>query len=165
MLFKRLYDQASVDAGNPRVTGLLVQHTGGHAEQNFSTKFVLEGMAAGLVKIDGDKLVVLCEPEALIYAIKRRPGYYCCHDGKPIPISELAQREALTTGVAKLAAMEARAYLKAAGFEGKPSPDSSNPSGYQVVNQYECVLDAKQHAKYKAVPGAPAMLMNLTAEG
>jgi hypothetical protein len=163
MLLKRLYDPASLEAGAPKVIGLKLRHTGTDAEQNFSTELVAELIAGGLMKLEANKLTLLTTGEPLVYTVKRRPGYYCCHDGKPIPISDFALREMLTTGVGKLVAAEARAYLKAHGFEGKPSPSASSPAGYECINHFECVLDEKQHAKYKAVKGALAPSMSAAA--
>lgn len=142
MLLKRLYDED----GQP--TGVAVKHTGRAAAQNFSTTLVAQAMAEGWMSIDGNVLTLHATNGDLRYTIRRTPGYYCCHNGAPMPISAAAY------GDGALAAIEARAYLKANGFSG--SPDPSNPAGYERINQYECVLDEGQHAKLRAVPGALA---------
>lgn len=158
MLVKRLYTDG-------RVTGLAIGHSGIRAEQNFSSKFVEEAALSGAARIDGDVLTITCQDHGgadidLRYTILRGPGYYCCHDGSPIPISALAQREA-ASGIARLAAKEAAAYLAANGFDGKQSPDAQNPSGYRVVRGYECVLDAKQHTRYRLPDGVqPALALS-----
>lgn len=159
MLLKRLYDTAGPA---PRVTGLALGHTGVRAEQNFSADFVAEAIAGGYASIDGDRLLITVRTDddhddVLDYAIRRTPGYYCCHDGQRIPISDLAQREALT-GVARLAAAEARAWLASHGHAGKTSPDPRHPAGYEVVNAYECALAPEQHARYRIPPGTPPAL-------
>lgn len=163
MLLKRQYDLG--DPGNPRVTGVELRHTGIHAEQNFSARLVFQAIAEGWMTLAGDLLLLKTATATLRYAIKRSPGYYCCHDGSRIPISDVAQQERLRTGIGRLAAAEARAHLAAHGFAGKKSPDPANPAGYQVIEHYECVLDAAQHAKYKAVPGALAPGMRAAKEG
>lgn len=163
MLLKRQYDLG--EPGNPRVTGVELRHTGMHAEQNFSARLVFQAIAEGWMTLAGDLLLLKTATATLRYAIKRSPGYYCCHDGSRIPISDVAQQERLRTGIGRLAAAEARAYLAERGFAGKASPDAGNPAGYQVLEHYECVLDAAQHAKYKAVPGALAPSMRAAKEG
>lgn len=150
MLLKRQYDPATLDAAAPRVTHVQVKHTGANAAQNLSTGLVADAVAAGWMRIDGATLTMVAEPEDLVYRIERGPGYYCCHDGKPIPISDLAREERLRSGIGRLSAAEALAYLAAHGFAGKASPDAANPAGYQVIDHYECVLAAEQHAKFKA---------------
>lgn len=161
MLFKRLYDPAALDGPGPRPNALALGHTGTHAAQNFSADFVAEAVAGGYAALDGDTLRLTVQTGAgedtLRYAIKRRPGYYSCHDGQPIPISDLAQREALS-GIARLAAAEARAWLAAHGHAGKASPDPQQPAGYAVTHSYECELDAAQHARYRLPAGTPPAL-------
>lgn len=154
MLLKRKYDLR--DPASPVVTGVELRHTGTHAEQNFSVRLVTQGLAEGWMEIAGDTILVHTDVGPLRYSVKRAPGYYCAHDGKRIPISELAGQERLRTGVGKLAAAEARAYLATQGYAGKASPDPANPAGYAVIDHYECVLDAAQHAKHRAKPGALA---------
>lgn len=145
--------------GSPGVTShVRVIHTGTGVDQKFSTGLVYQALAEGWVSISGDRLTLKAEPEDLKYRIKREPGWYCCHDGARIPISAAAQREFFETGVGRLSASEARAYLEAKGFAGKASPDPRHPSGYEVVNAYECELDADQHAKFAAEPGGFATI-------
>jgi hypothetical protein len=138
MRLKRQYD----DKGE--CNGVLVMHTGTTPEQNFSTDLVATAQAQGWMAIDGDKLKLksACGAE-LLYTVRRTPGYYCCHDGAPIPISAAGWMDP------RVASAEARAYLKANGFEGRPSPDAGNPAGYCRINAYECVLDASQHEQFK----------------
>lgn len=150
MLLKRHYDPASIERGDPVLTHVEVKHTGANPEQNFSTSLVLQGKASGLITIVDDQLTLHVKPEALRYTIKRRPGYYCCHDGARIDISPEA------FGDPALAAMEAQAYLASHGFAGKASPDKCNPAGYMRLHEFQCVLDAEQHARFKATPGALA---------
>jgi len=150
MLLKRLYKD------NGTVSGVELRHTGIHPEQNFSDRLVEGACAEGWMTVADGAITMQTDVGPLRYTVKRTPGYYCCHDGKRIPISDAAQRERLRTGIGRLAAAEARAYLATHGFAGKKSPDPAHPAGYQVLDYYECVLDAKQHAKYKASPGALA---------
>ena len=148
MELKRHYEK---DAnGNPvRVSHVSVVHTGTSPEQNFSGRLVDAALADGWMAISGNKLTIKTDGEPLAYTITRQPGYYCCHDGKPIPLSQRARDERLRDPThAKLAASEARAYLEKAGFNGKPSPDPQNPAGYCAIDHYACVLDTEQHAKF-----------------
>lgn len=152
MLLKRRYDE------DGKVSGLEIKHTGTRPEQNFSTTLVAEWIGSGLASISGDMLLLSTKPEPLRYKILRKPGYYCCHTGKRMEMSPEAY------GDPALAAIEGRQYLKDAGLLGKLSPDRNNPSGYRRTHAYECVLDEKQHAKFKAVPGALAPSMSHTME-
>lgn len=149
MYVKRIYKD-----GAPGVVECLrVIHTGTSRAQNFSTGLVYEGIAAGFIRLEGDELILKTDEGDLRYRIKREPGWYSCHDGAAIPISQAAQREAFETGSGRLSAGEARAFLESRGLWGKPSPDPSHPAGYEVVNAYQCELDAAQHEAKKAVPG------------
>jgi hypothetical protein len=163
MLLKRKYDLR--DPAQPVVTGVELRHTGIKPEQNFSVRLVSQGLAEGWLELGDGTITLHTDVAPLRYTVRRAPGYYCCHDGKRIPISDMAQQERLRTGIGRLAALEARAYLATQGFAGKPSPDAANPAGYQVLEHYECVLDAAQHAKWKAKPGALAPSMRAAKEG
>lgn len=147
--------KATDQAARPAVAWLEIKHTGSSPRQNFSTSFVAEGMQSGLVSIDekAQTLTIHAKPQDLVYAIKRRPGYYCCHDGKRIEMSPEAY------GDPAIAAVEAQQYLKKAKLDGKASPDPQNPAGYARIHCYECELEAAVHAKFKAKPGALAMSM------
>lgn len=150
MLLKRHYDPATLDSAAPVCTHVVVKHTGTSPEQNFSSRLVAQAIGECWMSIDGDRLGILAEPEPLQYRIVRVPGTYCVHDGQRIPISDIARDERARTGVGRLSAAEAQAYLAAHGFAGKASPDPAHPSGYQVIDHYECVLAAEQHARFKA---------------
>lgn len=140
MHLKRLFDHSS---GEPVITGVEVKHTGVDAEQHFSTRLVAAGVAGGWITITGETMTMKAQPEPLVFKILRRPGYYCCFDKSAIPMPAEAWMEP------SLAAAVARAYLKAKGFSGE-SPDPSNPAGYGRSNQWDVLLSAEQHAKYKA---------------
>lgn len=161
MLLKRIYDYSG---DTPRCKGVQLRHTGVDAEQNFSTTLVSTAIGEGWMVVEGGTITLHTDVGPLRYTVKRTPGYYCCHDGKRIPISDMAQQERLRTGIGRLAAAEARAYIATQGFTGKASPDKANPAGYEVIDHYECVLDGAQHAKFKAKPGALAPSMR-AAEG
>jgi hypothetical protein len=149
MELKRHYEK-DAETGKPvRVSHVSVVHTGTAPEQNFSGRLVDAGLADGWLAISGTKLTIKTDAGPLVYTIVHPPGYYCCHDGKPITLSQRARDERLRDPThAKLAASEARAYLEKNGFLGKPSPDPQNPAGYRVADHYECKLDAEQHAKF-----------------
>lgn len=155
MLLKRHHIGVQTDNGSVefRLKYVELKHTGVKPEQNFSTSLIAQGMADGWISMDDKSITLGVKPEALKYSIKRKPGYYCCHDGKAIPVTAEAY------GDPALAAVQCQQYLKANGFAGKKSPDPSNPAGYERTHAYECVLDAKQHEKFKAKQGAMAMSM------
>ena len=119
----------------PPIDHFTVVHTGTHAEQNFSTRMIERGVAEGWATVGEGKLTLKCDPEALVYAIKRGPGFYCCHCAR------------------RLEDASSSAAHVAAEHEGKKSPDASNPAGYSRINQYECVLAPQLHAKHRV--GAP----------
>lgn len=149
MLLKRIYKQPEgwekeVDAnGNctnmPPLAYISMANTGVNPEQSFSTDRVTEGLTAGLMRIDGDTLVLDVHPEPLRYAIKRRPGRYCLHCGEKLGDDN-------TGALARLHVAEKHA--------GKPSLDPTQPAGYVALNHFECVLDAEQHEKYRVRPEA-----------
>ena len=157
MLLKRHYDPDSLAAGAPRITHIEVKHTGTTPSQNFSTSLVAEGLRAGFISLQEDLLTLHAKPVDLLYTVKRRPGYYCSHNGARMDLSAEAY------GDPAIAAVEAQQYLKANGFADAASPDPQNPAGYQRLHHYECELDADQHARFKAVPGALAPSMKQEA--
>lgn len=143
-------EHAQAVVRQPKLSHLEVRHTGTSPEQNFSSTLVAAWIQAGVAVKSDDILVIKAEPESLRYKVLRTPGYYCAHDGQKIPVSPEGY------GDPAIAAMECVEYLKANGFDGKTSPDPANPAGYLRTHAYECVLDADQHARFKAVPGALA---------
>jgi hypothetical protein len=148
MELKRHYE-TDAEGKSLRVSHVSVVHTGTSPQQNFSGRLVDAGLADGWLSISGTRLTIKTDAEPLGYAIVHPPGYYCCHDGKEIKLSQRARDERLRDPThAKLAAAEARAYMEKAGFAGKASPDPQNPAGYRVIDHYECKLDAEQHAKF-----------------
>lgn len=144
MLLKRHYNHAApkddwvtrldgeIEVLIPPLSHITIRHTGTHATQHFSTRFVARGMEEGWLTIEGEMLVLATTPESLRYAIQREPGAYCCHCDQRLP------------GGGALAQAHVRSQHK-----GQVSPDMSNPSGYAVLNHYACVLDAEQHARWK----------------
>lgn len=144
MLLKRIYktpegwekqvDEKGDCCNPPPLDYLSLANTGVKPEQHFSTDLVVEGLNAGLMAIDDDVLTLNCHPEPLRYIIKRRPGRYCLHCGE-----KLGDDNGGT--LARLHVAEKHA--------GKPSPDANTPAGYVALNHFECVLDTKQHDKYR----------------
>lgn len=114
MMLKRVYDHST---GSPVLDHVKVLRSG--ALQNFSTRFVEQGMADGLLTLSGDRLVLHTKPE-LGYQVLRRPGYYCCHCNAPLDD-----------------AANAKAHLDKE-HNGKASPDPGNPAGYRRDNFYAC---------------------------
>jgi hypothetical protein len=139
MLLKRLYTKpdgwvkevnAKGDCTNPPpVRGVRVLEIG-DARHHFSPDLIAKGWAQGWLSRDKGQIVIEAENVTLTYEVRRRPGYYCCHDGAPMDDGS-----------------SARAYLEEK-FKGVPSPDRNNPSGYEKINYYEAHL-------VKAVDKAP----------
>lgn len=159
MLLKRIYktpdgwekqiNERGECVNPPPLDYLSLAHTGINPEQNFSTDRVVEGLTAGLMRIEDDVLALECHPEPLRYAIKRRPGRYCLHCGEKLADDEKGV-------LARLHVAEKHA--------GKPSPDADTPAGYVALNHFECVLDAKQHEKYRVKNAARAPHFPLRGE-
>lgn len=137
MRLKRQYDKG-------RVTHMLVEHTGTSPEQNFADRLVEQGIDEGWIKVDGAALELRAEPELLQYQILRAPGYYCRSTGDRIPLSERALRR-LATRQMDTPRAEALAWLASKGLD---------PTDYEVTLAYECVLDAGQHERFRAVRDA-----------
>lgn len=138
MRLKRIFKRD--EEGNlTELDRILVEHTGTHEAQNFSTGLVVEGLKQGWMEISKGKLILKTDPEDLKYTILREPGRYCLHCQAKLPDDEkgeLAQIHVL------------------AEHPGAASPDPSTPAGYIKINAYECTLDPKQHARFKALkPG------------
>lgn len=123
-----------------KCVGVRVLHTGTSREQNFSTRLVFQAAAEGWLTIAGDVLTIAAQNAKLVYKVTARPGYYCVHDGEPMP-------DAAT----------ARMYV-AQKFAGVPSPDPGNPAGYGLRNHFECVLDPVQHDRFRTSAGARGTL-------
>jgi hypothetical protein len=123
----------------PPISYIEVKHTGVHAEQNFSRRFVEAGVRDGWITLSMGKLIIHAQPEDLNYMILRAPGHYCCHCG--------IELQSDATGAA------CRAHIEAA-HAGDESPDRSNPLGWRATTGYECVLDETQHERFKVPPYA-----------
>jgi hypothetical protein len=157
MLLKRLYDmpegwEAERDEtgtllNRPPLWAMSIKHTGTHAEQNFSRRFIDAGMIEGWLSMGQGKITLhgvdeeTEEPVDLVYTVLRMPGTYCSHcdmklDDDPSGASS-------------------RAHV--ADRHGEtPSPDRQNPAGYRVTTAYECVLEEDQHAQWNATARAEA---------
>lgn len=110
-----------------------VHHTGWTARQNFSTRLVNTGAREGWITIASGQLILNTRPEELVYVVMRGPGRYCCHCKERLEDDALGE--------------QARAHVGQL-HKGVLSPDPENPSGYCVLNYYECVLNAEQHARW-----------------
>lgn len=135
MLLKRIY---SNETGKPpKLDHIVVKHTGVSVEQNFSRRLVEGAVAEGWMTLSRGKIIVHAKPEDLVYTVKRAPGHYCVHCGEKLDSDTNGQG--------------ARKHV-AEKHAGAKSPDPQWPHGYAVTNAFECVLDEKQHAKFKATP-------------
>ena len=114
MLLKRVFDHSSGEPVLDHVKVLRAKDI-----QHFSTKFLEQQMASGLVSINNGVITLNTVPE-LKFKIVRGPGYYVVFDNHPVAD-----------------AAEARTYIEA-NFKGQPSPDESNPAGYRKDNFYAC---------------------------
>jgi len=132
MLMKRIY------GSDGKLDYVELRHTGTGEAQNFSRKLVEAGTAEGWILFEGGKLTLKVKPEALVYTVKRTPGYYCLHCNEKL--------------VSDVLGTEARAHVAAKHAGASASPDKAWPMGYLVTHAYECTLDPKQHEKFKALP-------------
>lgn len=133
----------------PPIDYITVEHTGANPEQNFTEKLVRAGLREGFLSISGNKLTLQAQPEDLKYTIKRHPGYYCCHCGMELPdagVMETDEDGKETGRTLGLVHVEEQ-------HEGAESPDPSNPSGYQRLDHYECILNAEQHERFHRKAG------------
>lgn len=143
----KLAAEAAKRAGRPEpppppITHFGVVHTGTSPEQNFSDRMIDACVASGAVTISGDRLSIKTAADPLRYAIKRRPGYWCKSTGEPIPMSDRAWLKFRLANDSTESRAVALAWLAAKGL---PADD------YDITTAYHCVLDAVQHAKFKAV--------------
>ncbi len=125
-----------------KCTHVEVIHTGTSPEQNFSDRLVDAGLAEGWVSISGDTLALKTDREPLRYKLVRKPGYFCKSSSEPIPIGVEAWLRFRLANDSSRSRAEALAWLAS---HGKDSSD------YDITTAYHCVLDAKQHAKHRAV--------------
>lgn len=125
------------------VAGLEIKHTGTHAEQRFSRRFVESGLAEGWVSLGKGLLTLHTLNEDLQFTITRMPGTHCCHCDAALPYDP--------SGASSRAHVETE-------HAGAASPDPSNPAGYCVTHAYECVLDEVQHAAWNGQAVAKKMM-------
>lgn len=137
MLLKRHF----ANGADKAATHVEVKHSGLSPEQNFSDRLVDQAVKEGWMVVGDKALTIKTGAEPLSYALKRKPGYFCKSTGAPIPVSE-ANWVRFRLGNDQRASAEAKAWLAA---NGKAADD------YDITTAYHCVLDAKQHAKYRAV--------------
>lgn len=102
---------------------------------------MIKSLEDGTMELNENKLVYHVHPEDLVYEIKRRPGRYCLHCGEKLPEDEKGEL--------------ARLHI-AEKHNGAISPDPSTPAGYVNLKYFECVLDKKQHNKFKIKKAAAA---------
>lgn len=112
-----------------------VKHTGTTPDQHFSRPLIEAAIAEGWATLSRGSLILHVQPEELIYSVKRMPGRYCCH------CSDKLLDDA--TGEA------ARKHI-VLSHSGLISPDPSNPSGYEMIDYYDCELMEEQHQLYRA---------------
>lgn len=146
MLLKKIYDDEM------QLNYVALANTGVSPEQNFSTSLVIDFVKKGIMEIKDETLIFHVQPEDLVYKIKRKPGRYCLHCSEKLPDDEKGE-------LAQLHVVEKH--------QGVPSPDPTNPAGYVYLTYFECVLDSKQHEKFKVKkPGmAPKFFLKEVANG
>jgi len=88
--------------------------------QHFSPSVIERGAAEGWLSMANGLISIGKGKDAVQYRIVRTPGYYCCHDNKPVDDGPSALE-----------------YI-AANFKDVKSPDASNPAGYRRDNFYYC---------------------------
>lgn len=124
MLLKRVYDKT--DPANPKVNGVRVLRAGG--DKNFSPDLINDGLAQGWLSMSKGKLVLEGENAVITYAIRRAPGYYCCHCGEALVDAGNFVAPGVTVGMKHVADTHS----------DTPSPDESNPAGYEKINHFDC---------------------------
>lgn len=131
-------------------THVEVKHTGVSPEQNFSDRMVDQAVKEGWITVDGDTLTMKTDGEPLVYSVTRKPGYFCKSTGEAIPIADRAWFKFRLGNDSGESRPQALAWLAGKGL---PADD------YDITTAYHCVLDADQHAKFKAVArgGLPAI--------
>ena len=138
MYLKRIYKEGP---NGPELNYISLAHTGTTPEQNFSVKLVTELVTKGIMEISGDELIFHVHPEDLHYEILRKPGRYCLQCGEKLP--------------ADISGELARLHV-ATEHAGELITDPSNPSGYVNLTWFECVLNEKQHKRFRK-QGHPAV--------
>lgn len=128
---KQICDQVIVP---PALAGVDIVHTGVQAEQHFSTTLITEFVRLGIVGIKGKQLTLHTVTENLHYTIRREPGRWCLHCGEKLADDTSGEM--------------ARLHM-ALKHKGVQSPDENNPSGYEWLTYFECVLDEDQHRQYR----------------
>lgn len=114
---------------------LSIGDTGVKPEQNFSDRFVQNGLVLGYIEIrDNDELFLDAYPEILRYQIIKGPGFHClqCDEVFSVDDRGLAMRE----------------HIKNVHDDIVPN-NPRWPNGYMALREFRCVLDASQHEKYK----------------
>lgn len=127
----------------PPLSHIEVKHTGNNPEQNFSERFVKQGIDLGFISILKNMLILHGKPEDLKYKIVRTPGHYCCHCGKALEDANQVISDGLTVGKKHVSEHHPDA-----------APDKQNPAGYERINHFHCVLAANQHEQFRAKKGA-----------
>jgi hypothetical protein len=110
------------------------------SKQKFSGGLVEAAVAEGWMTLGQGQVVLHCQPADLSYRIVRIPGRYCCHCGEKLPDDATGEL--------------ARAHV-AAQHAGVRSPDPENPSGYSMLNAYEC---AREGVAVETPPASPRFL-------
>lgn len=118
MYLKRVFDHAA--PGAAKLDHIKVLRAG--PRQRFSTGLVEAAVVEGWMTLGGGRIALDTRPP-LTYKILRVPGHYCCHCGAKLDGDDAA-----------------RAHI-AAAHAGLPSPDKSNPAGYELIHCYDCVKE------------------------
>ena len=150
MYLKRLYG----DAG--RVSRVEIRHTGLSAEQNFSRRLVLQACGAGWMRLAGEQLLVVGDPEDWSTRSRARRATTASAPASASRSASWPGEQAVSQPAAVLAAAEARVARRR-------RPASND---YEVTMAYECVLAEQQHEKFravKAVSGNPVAAHTLEA--
>lgn len=128
MYLKRLYklrDDGELvrdEKGEPTVIGVRVLTETKNGVQKFTPNLVEGGAAEGWLSVANGKITIHGENGDCVYAIKRPPGYYCCHCQKKL--SDGAGQPHVT-----------------ANHKDVVSLDRRNPSGYRKDNFYYCTKE------------------------
>jgi len=127
MYLQRQYKHDPKGVKSPVVSGVKIKRISANGKQNFSSKLVKVAQAEGWLSVN-DTHIILHDDDLgdINFKIVRSPGRYCCHCGEKLiddPTGEAAREHV------------------AQKHSGKKSPDTNNPSGYEMIAHYECVVD------------------------
>jgi len=123
MLLQRKHQHDRNGLKAPVVSGIRVKRLPENGKQHLSPKLVKTGQSENWLTRTEDKITIHDEDGDVVFNIIRNPGRYCCHCQEKL--TDDADGAAARDHVTKK-------------HDGKKSPDPQNPSGYLMINYYDC---------------------------